>query len=371
MSDTNRREFVKRSALLAVALGASAWRRAPASRPLRILILGGTGFIGPHEVEYASARGHQLTLFNRGITNPGLFPHIEQLHGDRNGDLESLKGKTWDVCIDDSASNFAWVRLSAGLLRNAVQQYIYVSSISAYSDYSTAGMDVDAPTFTYKSAGVRPDAKTLPYGLQKALSEKEALKFFPDRATIVRPGLIVGPRDPTDRFTYWPVRIRRGGEVLAPGMPADPTQIIDARDLAGWMIRLAENNTTGTFNATGNVRGMGDLLGGIRAAESSTNSFTWVDARFLEKQKVEAWSDMPVWPSEDREYAGFTRIDNHRAVNAGLTFRSLAETARDTLAWYDEQPAERREHLKAGLTPERESQVLKAWHAQQNGNETQ
>lgn len=380
---TSRREFLKRSAVAAGALGlgacsasgqgaegaereAAACGTPPpprADKPLRILILGGTGFIGPHQVEYALARGHHITLFNRGKTNPGLFPGVEKLRGDRNGDLASLEGKRWDVCIDNSASNYKWVRLSAGLLKDAVHQYIYVSSISAYSDFSHPGMDVDAPTYTYETAGVSPDAEKLPYGLQKALSEKEAEKALPGRTTIVRPGLIVGPRDTSDRFTYWPVRIQRGGEVLAPGTPDDPTQIIDARDLTGWMIRLAENDTTGIFNATGRTRGMAELLYGIHASVSVPATFTWVDAAFLAAHDVKPWSDMPVWIPPTGDMAGFGRIDIHRAVDAGLTFRPLGETTRDTLAWWREQPADRQASPRAGLEPAREAKVLAAWHA--------
>ena len=377
---TSRREFVKRSAVLAGAVGLGAWRGGPldaereagagpepAPRPLRILILGGTGFIGPHEVDYARARGHHLTLFNRGKTNPGLFPDIEQLHGDRNGDLESLKGKRWDVCIDNSASNIEWVRLSAAFLKDAVRRYLYVSSISAYSDMSTPGMDEDAPTFTYESAGVSRDAEKLPYGLQKALCERETRRVFGDRATIVRPGLIVGPRDPTDRFTYWPVRVHRGGDVLAPGTPADPTQVIDARDLTGFMVRLVEGDVSGTFNATGHSRGMGELLEGIRAAEGADCTFTWADAAFLAAHEVKPWSDMPVWVPDTTETAGFARVDIRRAIGAGLTFLPLAKTVRDTLAWFQAQPAERRDHLRSGLTPEREAEVLNAWRSRADG----
>lgn len=349
--------------------GAPGLRPAPRGaggaplRPLRILILGGTGFIGPHQVRYALGRGHRVTLFNRGKTNPGLFPDVEKLRGDRNGDLASLEGRSWDVCIDNSASNHRWVHLSAGLLRDAVGQYIYVSSISAYSDTGTPGMDEDAPTYTYETAGVSPDAEKLPYGLQKALCERETLRYFPDRATIVRPGLIVGPRDPSDRFTYWPVRVRRGGEVLAPGTPADPTQVIDARDLTHWMIRVAEADTTGTFNATGHTRAMGELLGGIRDAEKADATFTWADADFLAAHDVKPWSDMPVWVPDTTETAGFARVDIARALAAGLRFRPLAETVRDTLAWFDEQPDDRRAHLRSGLSAEREREVLGAWHA--------
>ncbi|HKK07565.1 MAG TPA: NAD-dependent epimerase/dehydratase family protein [Gemmatimonadota bacterium] len=385
-SAPGRREFLRLSAAAVGVLGLGALpgsaaayaslgtprgkpggSAGPAPDPLRILILGGTGFIGPHQVRYALSRGHRVTLFNRGKTNPGLFPDVEKLRGDRNGDLESLKGRSWDVCIDNSASNHVWVELSASLLKDAVRQYLYVSSISAYSDTSTPGADEDAPTYTYETAGVDRGAKDLPYGLQKALCERVTLKYFPDRATIVRPGLIVGPRDPTDRFTYWPVRIRRGGEVLTPGSPADPTQVIDARDLTHFMVRLAEADTTGTFNATGHTRAMGDLLGGIRDAEKADATFTWADADFLAAHDVKPWSDMPVWVPDTEETAGFARVDIARALAAGLRFRPLAETVRDTLAWFDEQPDDRRAKLRSGLSAEREAEVLRAWHARESG----
>lgn len=375
---TPRRGFLKMAmgAAAGLAFGAStghlaaarateeAERRRDPRRTLRILILGGTGFIGPHQVRYAQERGHALTLFNRGRTNPGLFPGVEKLRGDRNGDLASLEGRRWDVVIDNSASNHEWVRLSAGLLRDAVERYIYVSSLSAYADMSPIGIDVDAPTFTYETAGASPgtDAAELPYGLRKALSEREARAALGDRATIVRPGLIVGPRDPTDRFTYWPVRIHRGGEVLAPGTPDDPSQIIDARDLAAWMIRLAENDTAGTFNAVQPSRPFAELLYGIRAVTTEPATFTWVDGDFLAAQEVRAWADMPVWVPPDGDSAGFARFDVHRAVEAGLTFRPLAETARDTLEWHFTRPEQEQEALRAGLSPEREAEVLAAWH---------
>ncbi len=335
----------------------------PAPRRLRILILGGTSFIGPHQVRYALDRGHEITLFNRGQTNPHLFPEVEKLRGDRNGDLKSLEGRSWDVCIDNSASTPEWVTLSASLLRDAVGIYMYVSSRSAYADFSAVPMTAAHPTHTYETAGVQPGSPNLPYGLRKALCEREVMRFFPDRYTIFRPALIVGPGDLTDRFTYWPVRIHRGGEILAPGDPSDPCQIIDARDLSEWMIRMAEEGHTGIYNALGPAipRPMDQLLYGIRAVTTAEAFFTWVPADFLAAHNVRSYTDMPVWspPGPGRE--GFARFDISPEVAKGLRFRPLAVTAVDTLEYYFSRPEEERAALRAGLEPDREAQVLKAW----------
>jgi 2'-hydroxyisoflavone reductase len=332
---------------------------------LRILILGGTSFIGPHQVRYALDRGHTVTLFNRGRTNTHLFPDVEKLIGDRNGDLEALKGRAWDVVIDNSASNHEWVRLSARLLKGSVERYFYVSSRSAYSDTSRIPMTADAPTFTYETAGVEPGAERLPYGLRKALSEREAQRAFPGRATIFRPGLIIGPGDETDRFTYWPVRIHRGGEVLAPGDPSDPVQIIDARDLSEWMIRVAEDGHTGVFNGVGPAtpRPMAELLYGIRGVTTAETTFTWISADFLFGIGIRPYSHMPVWmpPRDGRE--GFARFDLSNEVAHGLTFRPLAVTARETLDYHFSRSPERQAELRAGISAEREAEVLAAWHA--------
>lgn len=363
---SNRRDFLAAAAAGLVSAGVRPARlrraRIPVA-PLRILILGGTGFIGPHQVQYALDRGHTVTLFNRGKTNPQLFPSVEKLTGDRAGDLESLKGRRWDLVIDNSATDPKWVELSAALLQKAVGRYCFVSTRSVYFDTSRVPMTIEAPVCTPENTPVEA-GKPLPYCLAKALSEKLVVQYFGDRALIVRPSLIVGPGDLTDRFTYWPVRIERGGEVLAPGDGTDPVQIIDARDLSEWMIRLAEMGTTGTYNALGprTPRLFSELLHGIKAVTTSEATFTWVDADFLAAHQVLPYQEMPVWMPARNGRQGFARFDISREVGLGLTFRPLAVTVRDTLDYYRAQPAERQEKLRAGISPEREAEVLAAWH---------
>jgi 2'-hydroxyisoflavone reductase len=316
-------------------------------------------------VRYALDRGHELTLFNRGQSNTHLFPEVEKLVGDRNDDLESLRGRTWDVCMDNNASNIDWVEYSTEFLKDSVGLYFYVSSRSAYSDLSAIPMHSGAPTFTYETAGVEPGAERLPYGLQKALCERETQRVFPGRSTIFRPGLIIGPGDRTDRFTYWPVRIHRGGEVLSPGNPSDTVQIIDVRDLTEWMVRMAEDGTTGVYNGVGPAvpRPMEQLLYGIRAVTTAETTFTWVPEPFLTEQGIRPYSHMPVWmpPGPGRE--GFARFDLTPEVESGLTFRPLAVTALETLEYHFARPAEEQDPLRAGITAEREAEVLAAWHA--------
>ncbi|MDP3761848.1 MAG: hypothetical protein Q8R01_15170 [Ramlibacter sp.] len=338
---------------------------------MRILILGGAGLTGPHQVRYALARGHSVTLFNRGRTAlPADLAGVEQLQGDRAaGDLRALRGRTWDVCIDNPTTLPAWARDSAQLLAGNVDRYIFVSTISVYADLRQPPTD-SSPLHTYQ--GPDPYAESMEtlrasgfklYGPLKALSERDVQQSFPSAAAIVRPGLIVGPGDATDRFTYWPLRVRRGGEVLAPGAPRDPVQVIDARDLARWTIHLAEQRATGVFNATGPAEPLtfGTMLETIRTALDARATFTWVPAPFLAAQQVAEWSDMPAWVPSDGEAAGMMRADIRPALEAGLTFRPLAETVRDTLAWFDALPAERRQVLRAGLAAEREKAVLEAW----------
>jgi len=370
--NTTRRHFIKTSAFSVVALSARSTTLLAQNpvKPSRILILGGTGFTGPFQIKYALSRGHRVTVFNRGKTHPGELPkEVEQLIGDRNGQLEALKGKQWDVCIDNPTTLPAWVRDAAQILKGNVGRYVFISTISVYADTST-GPDENAPLAKYE--GTDPFKETLEamkatgyktYGPLKALSEQETQKWFPNKSLIIRPGLIVGPRDETDRFTYWPVRIERGGEVLAPGNPSDPVQFIDGRDLAEWTIRMSEKGETGIYNATGPAKelGIGGMLDGIKGALNSKATFTWADAEFLKQQKVEAWSDMPVWAGDE---LGMSRTNISRALAKGLTFRPLADTARDTVAWFKAQKPERRAKLRAGITPEREAEVLAALHKQ-------
>jgi 2'-hydroxyisoflavone reductase len=343
-------------------------RRAPA--PLRILILGGTGFIGPAQVEYALERGHTVTLFNRGRTNPSLFPNVEKLVGDRNAPdgYAALGGnRTWDVVIDNPTTLPRWVSGAADALAKKTSHYMFVSTISVFRDYSQPGIDENGPLHVPGDplAERMGDTADTQYGPLKVRSEMIARERFGANVTVVRPGLIVGPGDLSDRFSYWPVRIDKGGEVLAPGTPDDPTQYVDARDLGQWMIRLAEERVFGTFNATGPATPttMAQLLYGIKAVTTSDARFTWVDADFLEQQQVRGWSEMPVWLPPRGATEGFMRIDCRKAYAAGLTFRPLADTARDTLTWYHSRPAAEQEKARAGIAPEKEKAVLAAWHA--------
>lgn len=388
----HRRDVLRLGALGAAAVAGPAWSAASAAsnaatstdtsvaradKPLDLLILGGTGLIGPHQVRYALARGHRVTIFNRGRKQPEWPGQVEQLLGDRDtNDYASLqaevaKGRRWDACIDNPSSVPAWIRDAAAVLKGHVDGYTMVSSVSAYADNATPGQDETAPLATFDgdplqetAPGLRADLSKYP-GL-KAATEAEARKHYGDRTTILRPGLIVGPGDETDRFTYWPLRMRRGGEVLCPGDGRDPVTFADARDLGEWMVRLAESRTHGIFNAFGPDYPLDTaaLLYGIRASTRAGAKLTFVPADFLEAQNVSGWTDLPVWLPGTGDTAGFHRRSNARAIAAGLTFRSLADTTAATLAWFDAQPEARRNApLKAGLTAEREAEVLAAWKA--------
>jgi 2'-hydroxyisoflavone reductase len=383
---TTRRSFIRTAALgggaLGIGLVPAAAAPAPAARSgapapagtaprrIRLLILGGTGFIGPHQVRYAVDRGHDVTIFNRGRAARGTFEGVEELTGDRAAnDYASLRGRTWDAVIDNSASAATapqWVREAAEVLRDSIGQYLFISTRSVFRDLSAEPATVDGPLFTPETTPNWTEGQPYPYGLAKALAEAEALRAFGERTTIVRPGLIIGPGDDTDRFTYWPVRIARGGEVLAPGNPErDRVQIIDVRDLSEWAVRLCEQRTYGTFMAVGpeNGRSMAELLYGIAAVTTAPLTWTWVPLEFLAQHGVRPYADMPVWRPPTSGFEGFARFDLTREVAASLTFRSLADTTAATLAWHASRSPERQARLRAGLTAEREAELLSAWHA--------
>ncbi|MXX68793.1 MAG: NAD-dependent epimerase/dehydratase family protein [Gemmatimonadales bacterium] len=364
-----RREFVKTSARAGGALGVmgafgSAACAGGSEGPLRILILGGTRFIGPHQVKYALDRGHEVSTFTRGQTEPPFFhdyfERVEQLIGDRTSDLSALEGREWDAVIDNSASYPSWVAATAELLRDQVDRYLFVSSISAYADFATVGIDEDYHVGQLSPDEAEDDGQ---YGPRKARCEEYARAAFGENAIIVRPGLIIGPGDNTDRWTYWPVRVDRGGEVLAPNTPADPVQNVDARDLSEWIVRLVEGpGHGGTYNATGEVQPFGEMLEEIRGALGSDASFTWVPTAFMQEQEVAPWMHMTNWTPPEGPTVGMNQVSVAAAVQAGLTFRPLADTARDTVEWWNSLPEERRAEPRAGLPADKEAEVLAAWH---------
>ncbi|MFV1987081.1 MAG: NAD-dependent epimerase/dehydratase family protein, partial [Gemmatimonadota bacterium] len=346
---STRRDFVRTAAAATGALtlgcggrgeGGSEAGDAGAGdrRPLDILILGGTGFIGPHEVAYATERGHTLTLFNRGRTNPGMFPEIEQLRGDRGGDLASLEGRTWDVVLDNSGFYPRHVRLSAQLLADAADRYMFVSSISAYDESLPAGVDeYNAPIATMADPTDETEGPYGPsYGPRKALSETEVLAAFgEDRTIIVRPGLITGPGDPTDRIRHWIARMLRQDEVLVPGYAGDPIQLIDARDMTGWMIRMLENGDVGTYNAVGPdyQLTMDELVNGVRRATETEADLVWVSDEYALETGI-AGRYSPWIPASGPR--GLMLVNNGRAIGTGLTFRPLAEIIEDMIVEYRE-----------------------------------
>ena len=326
---------------------------------MKILIIGGTKFLGRHLVDSALARGHVVTLFNRGKTNPGLFPSVETILGDREFDIAKLAGREWDAVVDVAGYVPRIVRLSATGLREAeaVGRYVYISSISAYAGLARAGVTESDPLATMEDESVEEITEST-YGPLKVLCEKAAQEIYGERALVIRPGLIVGPHDPTDRFTYWPVRVARGGDVLAPDRPEALTQIIDVRDLSDFTIQLIEENTGGVFNATGPEHGLGfgTMLDACQQVSGSDARLHWASPEFMERHKVEAWSDMPAYLPETGNDAGWARVDVSKAVRAGLAFRPLEETVRDTLAWANTRPADHA--WRAGLKPEREQELL-------------
>jgi 2'-hydroxyisoflavone reductase len=326
---------------------------------MRILILGGTRFLGRYLVEAALAHSHEVTLFNRGKSNPDLFPQLETIIGDREHDVNKLNGRIWDAVIDVAGYVPRIVRLSAEVLKENVARYVFISTISVYRDFKQIGTDESYPVGKLEDATVE-EITGETYGPLKALCEQVVQDIYRERALIVRPGLIVGPHDPTDRFTYWPVRVARGGDVLAPQKPEAAIQVIDVRDLADFIIKLIQDNASGIYNTTGPNYDLtiGKLLDVSKEVAGSNADFKWASIDFLNQHKVEAWSDMPTWVPDDEEGIGFSRINVSKAIDAGLTFRPLEETVLDTLAWAQTRSPDH--EWRAGLTAEREAQVLAA-----------
>lgn len=335
---------------------------------MKILLIGGTVFLGRHLVEIALQHGHSVTLFNRNQSNPQLFPQVEKLVGDRRVDLNPLAGRIWDALIDTCGYLPQPVRLSSEFLRGAVGQAVFVSTLSVYADTKLPGQDEHAPLAVL---GEAPKDTLTPetYGPLKALCEEAFQESFGKRALVIRPGLIVGPHDPSDRFTYWPYRVAQGGEVLAPGRPTRPVQWIDVRDLAEWILHLLESGQTGIFNATGPQAmptSMEDLLIACRSVSESIAHFTWVDETFLVAQNVSPWIEMPLWiPETDPENAGFFAFSNQKALQAGLALRPIVETVHASLDWIRHLPSEHQ--WRAGISRQREMELLTAWRESRLG----
>lgn len=359
-----------RSGLLLPAAGVLGATRpsAPPAKvppPQRILVLGGTGFLGPHFVRAALANGHTVTLFHRGKTGAGLFPDLEHLKGDREqGDLAALQGRTFDAVIDTSGYVPAHVEATAKLFAEHAAHYQFISSVSVYRAFGERKEDVDeqsevAVVDDADAAKVSTIRQSMPfYGALKARCEAAAIAAMGDRVAVLRPGLIVGPGDPTDRFTWWPVRVDRGGEVLAPGNPDGKVQVIDVRDLAAWMVHAVEQRLAGTYNAVGFAGpvSMQELLHVCKGATAVPTTFTWVAEDFLLANDVGPWMEMPLWIPAD--HRGHIAVD--KAIANGLRFRPLGDTVRDTLQWAKTERGDR-PFERTGLKPEKEIALLQKW----------
>ncbi|TFH37058.1 MAG: epimerase [Anaerolineales bacterium] len=326
---------------------------------MRILILGGTRFIGRIFIEAALGRGHEITYFHRGQTEPGLFPACREIIGDRDGDLARLGDQTWDAVLDTSGYFPRLVHDSTRFLSPRIGHYIFVSTISVYADFKEPGMREDAPLGQLEDASVEQVNETT-YGPLKVLCEQAVERSYPDNALIIRPGIIVGPHDSTDRFTYWVRRGARGGEILAPAPPGQSVQIIDVRDLMGWTLNLIETGITGIFNATGPIESLtlGEMLDACIAHAEQPAHLTWIDEPFLTDQEVQPSMLFPLW-APGAEHAGMFSVDGSKAFAAGLTPRPLQETVRATLEW--DRSRDPFAVFKAGLAFERETQLLNRW----------
>jgi 2'-hydroxyisoflavone reductase len=363
----SRRTFLVSSAVAGGTLltgfrpfaGAARTPEGTAVAPLDLLILGGTGFIGPHLVRHAVARGHRVTIFTRGRAQADLPESVVRLLGDRNGQLQALEGKRWDAVVDDSGNRADWVRQSTALLKDSVGRYLFTSSTGVYYPYLQRGLSESDPVY-YDQRDPKDGEEA--FGVMKAQGERFVLDAFGDKGLVVRPTYIVGPGDTSDRFPYWPVRLARGGEVLAPGRADDPSQFIDVRDLAEFMVHLLEQQRSGLFNAAGPEKPITAraFYAAAAAALKANVTFTYVDDYdFLRSHKIE---EAIPWAMLSGNNDGMMSIRNARAIAAGLRFRPLADTVRDTLAWWPTVPEARRAKPRFAITPEIEAAALAAWH---------
>jgi 2'-hydroxyisoflavone reductase len=328
---------------------------------LDILILGGTGFIGPHLVDHAMQRGHRITLFNRGRTNTHLFPQVEKLVGDRNNNLSALEGRRWDAVIDNSGYTPGQAQLSVELLKDACDQYLFTSTRSVYHDFTAAVMDEDAPVGPQEI----PESEWDGYGPNKVLAERVVQEGFGARTLIARPPIIVGPGDRSDRFTYWVDRIDDGGDILVQGEPADPVQFVDVRDLSEFYVHLLENATTGIYNTEGPGSALttAGLVHGIKAITSTPSTFHWVGWDFLIEQGEVPQDSLTFWQPPRGRHLNYGLMDNRRAIAKGMKFRPLAVSAKDTLDWHRTRTRELQTKLRTGLGRDRESELLRMWHS--------
>lgn len=347
---------------------------APRPAPMKILVLGGTAFLGPHFVRAAQANGHTVTLFNRGKTNPGLFADLEQLRGDREkGELDALKGRAFDAVVDTSGYVPAHVEATAKLLAHSCKHYQFISTISVYGSFGqrpdtiseATAVAIVEPDRAEDAAKVNTIRQAMPfYGPFKAQCEQAAEAAMPGRVSNIRPGLIVGPGDSSDRFTWWPVRCDRGGEMLAPGDPDGHVQFVDVRDLAAWMLHVLEQNVVGVYNVTGfhGRVSMAELLGACKCATTKPVDLVWVSEEFLAANNVQPFMQMPLWiPREGRSL-----VDCSRAIAAGLRFRPIADTVRDTLQWAKTERGDK-PFQRTGLPAEREVELIAKWRAERAG----
>ncbi len=364
LSAVSRRCFLVAAGALTLAWSSVASATAPPAPAKRLLVLGGTGFIGPHIIDSAIQKGYHVTLFHRGKTNPTLFegnPKVERILGDRNVGFQALAGKKWDAVVDTSAYFPRQVEASAKALKDAVRQYVFISSISVYKD-TDKPMDETAAVGTIADPTIEKITEGS-YGPLKALCEQAATRVMEGRALNIRPGFIVGPRDSSDRFTYWLLRTQKGGDMVVPGDPSDPIQVIDARDLADWIITLVDKNVVGTFNAVGPQKPhtMADVLATSKKVTGADVRHTFIPVDYLRKNKLH--EEFPIWAAPSGDSAYFHRVSNAKAVAQGLTFRPLLTTLTDTLAWWKTLPPERQAKPRAGITAEKEAEILRAYRA--------